>query len=92
MRLAQGKCTKLLRPNVGYLMDCVEKLLSRIEIEILIRRRPGISNKRSNLMRLRNNNTGIGLLLSGHRLFQHNLMQGRRSGFSSALAPLPTLD
>jgi len=51
------------RPEWG---DCVEKLLSRIEIDILIRRRPGNSNKRSNLMRLRNNNIGIGPLLSGH--------------------------
>ena len=55
------------------LPDCVEKLLSRIESEILIRQRLGIRNKRLNLIGVRNNNTRIGSLLSGHRLFQHNL-------------------
>src|SRR5215469_7464290 len=47
-------------------VDCVEKLFSRIEFEILIRRRPGNRNKRSNLMRLRNNNIRISPLLSEH--------------------------
>ena len=52
------------------------------ESEILIRQRHDISNKRSNLIRLRNNNTRIGSLLSGHRLFQHNppFPDARRSG------------
>ena len=45
-------------------------------------------------MRLRNNNTGIGLLLSGRRLFQHNplipdLPASRRSERFSTVASRP---
>src|SRR5262249_14276696 len=63
-------------PERVLMPDCVENLFSRIESEILIRQRPGIRNKRLNLIRLRNNNTRIGSLLSGHRLFQHNPPKG----------------
>jgi hypothetical protein len=60
-------------PAIGrFWPDCVEKLLSGIEREILVRQRPDISNERLKVTALRNNNTRIGSLLGGHRLFQHN--------------------
>jgi len=49
--------------------DWVEKLLGRIDSEILIRQRSSVDNKISNLIKLRNNIIRIGSLLSGHRLF-----------------------